>query len=243
MNKVRDFVVYHVREALIGALAEVDGNKSLCRYLRARSRLRLITMTEEELWGLSEMVAYSPERSTEEVYQGLKRNIEEYKQTLKEWIKDLQQNTFTSPAEKMPYRVLIVENELSLRQDLFSAFQRAKFEVAGTTDYSEAIQVLYESKVDLVIMESRLSDNDGFEACRNFRTIFNIPVILMGKDYSDEVWDRVSMANADFYEVKPCNFAALVARAKAILRRYELIPMIHKKSPNTDDNQEQNIKQ
>ena len=59
------------------------------------------------------------------------------------------------------------------------------------------------------------------EACYQIYNTFGIPVILLGEDSSDEMWGRVMEAEADLYLVKPFGYQELVARVKAILRRYK----------------------
>ncbi len=51
----RDFVKYHLREALRGAAAEADGNEDLSRYANAETELRLLNMSDEELWELAKI--------------------------------------------------------------------------------------------------------------------------------------------------------------------------------------------
>ncbi len=211
----------HLSEVLDGAIAEADGNETLSRLLRARAKLRLVTMSDEELQELAKLLACPPQRPIEMVYQALKSAIAELKQTAKEWTKDLTQNTTPDPEEEMPNRVLIVENESSLRKELVLVFKQAGFAVSEASDYSQALQRLYEFKVNIIVMESLLPDWDGFVASHEFHSRFGIPVILLGQDSGDQVWERVMEANAQHYEVKPCKYRALVARAKAYVRRYK----------------------
>ena len=49
----RNFIKYHLREALRGAAAEADGDEVLSRRLRAEARLRLIGLCDEQLWELA----------------------------------------------------------------------------------------------------------------------------------------------------------------------------------------------
>ncbi len=216
----QDFVIRHLRQVLVDGIAEADGNETLSRRLRARTKLRLIAMSDEELQELAESVACLPERPVETVYQGLKCKIAELKQTANEWTKDLQQNATPNREGEMHDRILIVESETSLREELVSVFKQAGFAVSDASDYFQALQTLYEFKVNLIVMESLLPNWDGFDASYEFRNRFGIPVILLGQDSGDQVWERVMEAGAEHYEVKPCNYRALVARAKAILRRY-----------------------
>ncbi len=86
----QDFVKYHLVEASFGAIAEADGNEALSRRLHAQTKLRLITMSEEELWELAKITSYPPERPVELAYEDHKRAIEKIKATASEWINDLQ---------------------------------------------------------------------------------------------------------------------------------------------------------
>ncbi len=221
VNQNRDFVIRHLREALVGAIAEADGNETLSRRLHARARLRLITMSDEELRELANQVACPPERPIETVYQGLKDQITQLKQTAIDWTKDLQRDASPNPEEEKRDRILIVENEPSLREEMALVFKQAGFAISDASDYLQALQRLYEFKVNLIVMESLLPDWDGFDASHEFRNRYGIPVILLGQDSGDQVWKKVMEANAEHYELKPCKYRALVARAKAILRRYK----------------------
>ncbi len=86
----RDFVEYHLREALLAAVAELNGDEDLSRYLRARVRSRLISMSAEELWELAKLTASPPKRPVELVYKEVKQAKEELLATAIEWINDLQ---------------------------------------------------------------------------------------------------------------------------------------------------------
>jgi PleD family two-component response regulator len=222
LNKAQGFVIFHLREVLVEALAEIDGNDFLCRYLRARSRLRLIPMNEEELQELVNLFAQYTNSPAETVYQEIKAKTVELKRTSTEWLKDLLKFPFPELKKGRLGRVLIIENEPSLRKELVSVLSQAGFVVSAVSDYSQALQRLYEFKVDLIIMESLLEDSDGFNTCRDFRNTFGIPVILLGSFADDAVWERVMQSDADHYEVKPYRYQALIARAKAILRRCNL---------------------
>ncbi len=98
-------------------------------------------------------------------------------------------------------------------------------------DYPEAQLNLDEFRPDLIIMDTALPSGDGFEACSQLRRTFCIPVVLLGEDPSDEVWVRVTEADADLYEIKPCRYIPFVARVKAILRRYRLIALANRNDP------------
>ena len=117
--------------------------------------------------------------------------------------------------------ILIIEGEPNLRGNLASALTEVGFIVADVRDYPEALQKLDEFKPDIAIVDEALSNEDGREACYQLHSAFGIPVIVLGEDSSDEVWERVMEVEADLYLIKPFSYRELVARIKAILRRYK----------------------
>ena len=121
----------------------------------------------------------------------------------------------------MTDNILIIEGDPALRKELTSASTEAGFAVVDVPDYLEALLKLDTFKPSLTILDEKLPLVDGWEACSQLHRAFNIPVIVLGEDSSDEVWKRVMEAKADLYLVKPLRYRELVARVKAILRRYK----------------------
>ena len=118
--------------------------------------------------------------------------------------------------------ILIIEGETSLSKELTSVLNEADFSVAAVSDFPEAL-CKTDFKPDLVIMDAVLPSGDGMDACHQLRNTFGVrvPVVLIGsEESSDELWGRVLEAEADLYLVKPLRYWELVARVKAILRRY-----------------------
>lgn len=116
--------------------------------------------------------------------------------------------------------ILIIEGEPTLRRELASILSRASFAVADVPDYSEALLKLDEFKPNMVIMDKESAGIEGWTACSELRQAHDVAIILMGKDSSGEAWMRAVEAGADFYLKKPFSYLVLVARVKAILRRY-----------------------
>ncbi len=122
----------------------------------------------------------------------------------------------------MADNILIIEGDPALRMGLTSALTEAGFVVANVPDYSESLLKLDEFKPDIVIMDEVLPGGDGMKVCYQLQSTFGIPVVLLGEDSSDEMWERVMEAEADLYLIKPFSYPLLVARVKAILRRYKV---------------------
>ena len=134
---------------------------------------------------------------------------------------DLRVERFPTGKEEMTYSILIIESEPTLRIELTSALSEAGFAVSSVPDYPEALLKLDEFKPDIVIVDEVLAGGDGMEACYRLHSTFGLPVILLGEDSSDEVWGRVMEVEADLYLIKPFSYRELIARVKAILRRYK----------------------
>jgi len=117
--------------------------------------------------------------------------------------------------------ILIIEGEPNLRRELASALTEVGFTVVDVRDYPEALLKLDEFKPNMVIVDEVLPGGDGMEVCYQLHSTFGIPIVLLGEDSSDEMWERVMEAEADLYLIKPFSYRELAARVKAILRRYK----------------------
>ncbi len=84
-----DVAKYHIVEALRAGVAELTGDKELAHNLRAETKMRLISMSEEELWELAR-VTCPPHKTFEQVYAGFKESIDKLKISANEWMKDLE---------------------------------------------------------------------------------------------------------------------------------------------------------
>ena len=139
LKQSRELAFNHVREALVGAIAEAFGYETLSRHLHAQTKLRLIAMSDEDLRELAKLLACPPERTVEMAYQELRDDIKQIKQMAHEWTKDLPQNSLLSPEEETRSRIVLVKNEPSLRKDLVSAITQAGFIIDEVLDSSQAI--------------------------------------------------------------------------------------------------------
>lgn len=82
-------VIHYIRQALNRAIAEADGDETLSRRLAVQNRLRLITMSDEELQELTLLVSRYTNRPAEKIFRELKDKTSELKQTSAVWLKDL----------------------------------------------------------------------------------------------------------------------------------------------------------
>ena len=91
-------------------------------------------------------------------------------------------------------------------------------------DGEEALKVFPEFKPNLVLLDLMLPGIDGYQVCRELRASSQVPVIMLSA--KGEIFDKVLglELGADDYMIKPFDSKELVARVKAVLRRYQAAP-------------------
>jgi two-component system alkaline phosphatase synthesis response regulator PhoP len=115
--------------------------------------------------------------------------------------------------------LLLVDDEPSILDYIGLGLKYEKVPYLTAGDCAEAEKLLRERNVDLVVLDRMLPDGDGLELCRKIRERYEIPVLMLSA--LGEVEDRVEGLNsgADDYLPKPFQFAELLARVRALLRR------------------------
>ncbi len=120
-------------------------------------------------------------------------------------------------------KVLIVEDEPTLRETLRYNFQRQGHEVLAAADGIEALELARREQPDAVILDLMLPKLDGFDVCRALRRESTVPILMLTA--RDEEVDKVVglELGADDYLTKPFSVRELVARVRAMLRRVEML--------------------
>jgi DNA-binding response OmpR family regulator len=123
----------------------------------------------------------------------------------------------------MPYRILLVEDDPTLRETVAYNLRAQGYEVLLAADGYQALDAARREQPDLMLLDVMLPGIDGFEVCRVLRRESSLPILMLTAR-SDEV-DRVVglEMGADDYLTKPFSMRELLARVKALLRRAELI--------------------
>src|SRR5512135_2869453 len=123
----------------------------------------------------------------------------------------------------MPEKILVVEDELSLRETLAYNLKKEGYTVETVGDGRAALEAARRLKPDLLVLDIMLPEIDGFEVARVVRKEMTT-AILMLPARDDEI-DRVVglEVGADDYLTKPFSMRELLARVKAQLRRTRLI--------------------
>jgi DNA-binding response OmpR family regulator len=117
--------------------------------------------------------------------------------------------------------VLVVDDEQHIIDLARLYLEQDGFVVEQALDGAEALRKIRDLKPALVVLDLMLPEVDGWEVCRRARESSDVPIIMLTAR-SDDVDKIVGLElGADDYLTKPFNPRELVARVKAILRRYD----------------------
>jgi DNA-binding response OmpR family regulator len=126
------------------------------------------------------------------------------------------------PADKarIPARILVVEDELPMREALQKCLVGEGYRVITAVDGEKGLQTALNEKPDLVLLDIMMPRLDGFAVCAELRRLA-VPVPVLMLTAKGRVEDRVHGldAGADDYIVKPFSTDELLARVRALLRR------------------------
>ena len=118
--------------------------------------------------------------------------------------------------------VLVVEDEENLLEAIKYNLEKDGYKVQSAMDGEQGLELARQSEPSMIILDIMLPKLDGIEVCRILRRESNVPILMLTAK-SEEI-DRVVglELGADDYVTKPFSMRELLARTKAILRRYSL---------------------
>jgi two-component system response regulator MprA len=131
------------------------------------------------------------------------------------------QEIFRNRGENWGVRVLVADDDPAVRNALDRALRLEGYDVTLTSDGQETLEAVWSSPPDAMVLDVLMPNVDGLEVCRRMRAAGDAtPVlILTAKSAVDERVDGLD-AGADDYLVKPFALAELLARLRAMLRRW-----------------------
>jgi DNA-binding response OmpR family regulator len=116
-------------------------------------------------------------------------------------------------------RVLVTQRDKRTTQEVASVLTEQGFEVEDANDIDEALQMVKRTPWDLIILDIRGPQGDGFEACQYVREYTTAPVVILSEHGRDEYIIKALSAGADQYVVKPVSTKVFLAHVYALLRR------------------------
>jgi DNA-binding response OmpR family regulator len=118
------------------------------------------------------------------------------------------------------YTMLIVEDDPDILMGLREYFEMENYEVLTAEDGVEALEMMEDEDIDIVLLDVMLPKKDGFEVLRESQEMgFNAPVLMLTAKGEQESKLKGFGLGADDYITKPFNVEELAARVKAILQR------------------------
>lgn len=116
-------------------------------------------------------------------------------------------------------KILVVDDEKDIRDLLEIYLRNDGYDVIKASCGAEALDIVSNEKVDLVILDIMMPGIDGMEVCKSIRKCLNIPIMILSA--KSENMDKIQgiLTGADDYMVKPFDPLELTVRIKALLRR------------------------
>jgi len=133
----------------------------------------------------------------------------------------------------LPPHVLAIDDDAGMRQLIADYLGEHDLRVTTVATGSAMEKVLAEQAIDVVVLDLRLAGEDGMQLARKLRETSEVPIIIVSgrKDEADRV--MALELGADDYVTKPFGPRELLARVRAVLRRYkttnEVLPARHEK--------------
>ena len=120
-------------------------------------------------------------------------------------------------------KIMIVDDDENIAELISLYLIKECYETLIVTDGEAALRAFAEFHPNLILLDLMLPGIDGYQVCREIRTRSQVPIIMLSA--KGEVFDKVLglELGADDYMIKPFDSKELVARVKAVLRRYNQI--------------------
>jgi len=118
------------------------------------------------------------------------------------------------------YKLLIAEDDVSLRHIVSAFFTKNGFEVDEAPDGDEACRFVMQNHYDAIVLDIMMPGKDGKEVCKFIRTRYDVPVLFLTALGSESDIVEGYEAGADEYVTKPFSTKLLLVKVNALINRY-----------------------
>ena len=140
-------------------------------------------------------------------------------------------------------KVLIIDDDPEIRRIAQRVFARAGAHTFCASDGAEGLRLYQAYLPDLVILDIMMPGQDGFEVCRELHRLSEVPVIMLTALHQEQEIVHGLEVGADDFVTKPFSQSVLLARARAILRRANILRMPEKPAQFHDEYLEIDLEQ
>jgi len=121
----------------------------------------------------------------------------------------------------MKYDCLIVDDEIELSRSTCEYFNMFDVSAAWVPDADGCVNFLRDNHPELILLDINLGASSGFDLCRKLRQTTNIPILFISARTSDDDMLLALNIGGDDYIQKPYSLSVLLAKVKAVLKRYK----------------------
>ena len=122
-------------------------------------------------------------------------------------------------------KILIIEDEKKMQEIIAEYMQRGGHTCFTADDGMDALLMLKNNPMDLMILDIMMPHLDGFSVCKIAREMSNLPIIMLTAKESEDDKLKGYDLGADDYMTKPFSPRVLLAKANALLRRSSVLPV------------------
>lgn len=117
------------------------------------------------------------------------------------------------------YKIMIVEDDIEMREELKILLQNNGYEVKVTTNFENVEKQILEEQCHLILLDINLPNKNGYEICSKIRTKSKLPIIFVtSRNSSMDELNGIMLGGDDYIE-KPYNVPVLLARIQNLLNR------------------------
>lgn len=121
----------------------------------------------------------------------------------------------------MKYQCLMIDDDITIAENTAEYFNIFDVSTAFVNSYEDAVTFLAEHQVSLLLLDINLGSRSGFELCKQIRRQYDMPILFISARTSDDDILTALHIGGDDFIAKPFSLSILLAKVKAILKRYE----------------------